>query len=113
MVGEKPGTSPYPMLHASSDLANLSSSVPVQQHLRTMVDRPTSTRSQSLAVSLCLCLFIFYVYLLSFEYLIRREQKYQEKLALKKAQRRAEESTKDKADRKMKAKQDGTAAHFG
>eukprot|EP00904_Undaria_pinnatifida_P005010 jgi/Undpi1/1639/HiC_scaffold_11.g05029.m1 len=43
----------------------------------------------------------------------RREQKYQEKLALKKAQRRAAESAKDKADRKMKAKQDGTAAHFG
>ncbi|CAM9269242.1 unnamed protein product [Scytosiphon promiscuus] len=43
----------------------------------------------------------------------RREKKYQEKLALKKAQRRAAESEHDKAERKRKAKMDGTAAHFG
>jgi len=43
----------------------------------------------------------------------RREQKYQEKLALKKAQRRAAESEQEKAERKRKAKMDGTAAHFG
>ncbi|CAM9983823.1 unnamed protein product [Ectocarpus sp. 12 AP-2014] len=43
----------------------------------------------------------------------RREQKYREKLALKKAQRRAAESEHEKAERKRKAKMDGTAAHFG
>ncbi|CAM9186514.1 unnamed protein product [Pylaiella littoralis] len=43
----------------------------------------------------------------------RREQKYQEKLALKKAQRRAAESEHEKAERKLKAKMEGTAAHFG
>ncbi|CAM9859257.1 unnamed protein product, partial [Hapterophycus canaliculatus] len=43
----------------------------------------------------------------------RREKKYQEKLALKKAQRRAAESEHEKAERKRKAKMDGTAAHFG
>lgn len=43
----------------------------------------------------------------------RREQKYQEKLALKKAQRRAAESAQEKAERKKNAKLDGTAAHFG
>lgn len=43
----------------------------------------------------------------------RREQKYQEKLALKKAQRRAAESQQEKAERKQKAKMEGTAAHFG
>eukprot|EP00903_Cladosiphon_okamuranus_P015664 g14466.t1 len=43
----------------------------------------------------------------------RREQKYQEKVALKKAQRRAAESEQEKAERKRKAKMDGTAAHFG
>lgn len=43
----------------------------------------------------------------------RREQKYQEKLAAKKAQRRATESAAAKLERKKKAKMDNTAAHFG
>lgn len=53
------------------------------------------------------------VTLLLYESCCRREQKYQEKLALKKAQRRAAESEHEKAERKRKAKMDGTAAHFG
>lgn len=44
---------------------------------------------------------------------IRREQKYREKVALKKAQRRAAESAEEKAERKRQAKIDHTAAHFG
>lgn len=42
----------------------------------------------------------------------RREEKYREKMALKKAQRRAAETDADREARK-KAKLDTTAAHFG